>query len=259
MQNNQFYSLLIFFIISIILHCIQIFSKSYIQKKGENLATKEDINDITKIVEDIKHQNSSTLALLNANLSLATKGIENFEAEAFKAYFNYHQTITSIIHVIADIDFTKIKYEYIHILQKQQDDIYENYQKIWVARSKIDLFNDNDEIREIVFNMHGAILKFMGQLSQSLIGIEHGVKNTFENKKEITNYFVQNNKNEQLLNQLKSYQKDFESLLSESLEEYKTFRIGGEYANCVGLLTQFEVLIKQYFKEEKRKILNGDS
>jgi len=227
-----------------------VFLISYFKERGRIYATKSDIDKITEIVEGIKLQYSSTLALLNTNLSLASKGIENFEAEAFKAYFGYHQTIISILHVISSVDFTKIKSDYIHILQKQHDSIYDNYQQIWVEKSKIDLFNDNDEIREIVYKIHEEVLIFMGKLSQIILRIEHGVKNTFEIKKDIINYFVHNKNNEELLNQLKNYQKDYESSLSESLEEYKTFRIGIEYANCVGLVIQFEILIKQHVKEE---------
>jgi len=51
---------------------------SYFTERGRIYATKHDLNKITEIVEGIKLQHSSTLALLNTNLSLASKGIENF-------------------------------------------------------------------------------------------------------------------------------------------------------------------------------------
>jgi hypothetical protein len=37
------------------------YAEGYLKKKGDNLATKEDIGEITKIVEGIKHENNLIL------------------------------------------------------------------------------------------------------------------------------------------------------------------------------------------------------
>lgn len=44
----------------------------YLDKKAENLATKEDIGDITKIVESIKHENDKVLSHWQEQLKSAT-------------------------------------------------------------------------------------------------------------------------------------------------------------------------------------------
>lgn len=41
-------------IITLALLCYSIFFKKYFEKKGENLATKEDVAEITKITEESK-------------------------------------------------------------------------------------------------------------------------------------------------------------------------------------------------------------
>jgi len=49
---------------------------AYISKKGENLATKEDISDITNMIEAVKHEYSNNLESVKAELSakLSTYG-----------------------------------------------------------------------------------------------------------------------------------------------------------------------------------------
>jgi len=42
----------------------------YIKEKAKNLATKEDIGEITEIVEKVKHDNNSQLELIKAELSI---------------------------------------------------------------------------------------------------------------------------------------------------------------------------------------------
>lgn len=44
------------------------FLPSYFEEKGKNLATKEDISEITRLIEETKHQYSKGIEILRANL-----------------------------------------------------------------------------------------------------------------------------------------------------------------------------------------------
>lgn len=59
-----------------------LYFKTYFKEKGKNLAQKEDIRDLTSIVEDVRHDYSKDIESLKADLSLLiTKRSAVFEEE----------------------------------------------------------------------------------------------------------------------------------------------------------------------------------
>lgn len=67
--NEPLY-IIIFIIITVLL---KYFIPSYFKKLAEDLATKKNLEDITKIVEDIKLQNDKELEFIKSELSVKTK------------------------------------------------------------------------------------------------------------------------------------------------------------------------------------------
>lgn len=61
------------YILIIVFSAIGGFLGAYLKKKAENLATKEDIEDITKKIEDIRSEYSNQLELHKASLQLSNQ------------------------------------------------------------------------------------------------------------------------------------------------------------------------------------------
>lgn len=65
------------------------FIPKYFEKKAENLATKEDIGEITTIVESIKQQNNKELEFIKSELSIKTKAQQSIYDDERQAIILY--------------------------------------------------------------------------------------------------------------------------------------------------------------------------
>lgn len=72
------------------------FLPSYFSKKGENLATKEDISEITNKIESVKHEYANNLESVKAELSakLNTHGLR---------YENEYNTLSELTALLVDV------------------------------------------------------------------------------------------------------------------------------------------------------------
>lgn len=79
MDHQQIIWIVVAFIVGLLLNN---FLPEYFRKKGENLATKEDISDITSKIESVKHEYASQLENAKADLSaLVTRHGFRYERE----------------------------------------------------------------------------------------------------------------------------------------------------------------------------------
>lgn len=158
---------------------IQMFLPSYFSKKGENLATKEDIaeitrivektknlatkediGEITKIAEEVKRQISivgaSQISLLSEERNALLAYLENTSI-AFNAYTN------SPI-----IDFGTFDTDNATEIQKEWERLY---LKAILSRSKVDVFIDNQEISNLIFKMQKLLAIIQRDSTLSLLRI----------------------------------------------------------------------------------------
>lgn len=70
------------------------FLSSYMKKKGENLATSEDIQSVTKKIEEIKSYFGNQTEELRAKLNISGKYISEFMAEKRQAYLEAYTALS---------------------------------------------------------------------------------------------------------------------------------------------------------------------
>jgi hypothetical protein len=106
----KFWFIVIIQLIGFTFVCLKLYAKSYSSEKGKNLATKEDVGEITQIVESIK----TTLALkteeLKSDLSYKNEHLIHLRAAERAAIINYYKATWVLV-----LNFTKpgllVKYE----------------------------------------------------------------------------------------------------------------------------------------------------
>lgn len=86
------------FLILIIACLISAYAGSYFRKKGENLAEKQDISEITKIVEEIKHQNNLLLEQFKGRNQLRLAALDKRLEVHQQAYYLLDELLSSIIN-----------------------------------------------------------------------------------------------------------------------------------------------------------------
>jgi len=141
------------------------FFKSYFTEKGKNLATKEDIKDITSIVEKVKNQ-----------LQIYTQSKISLQAEErnslIEYYVKYHFWLNTIIDIyISNIDFENI--DQIIILDQRISDAKFNYE---IAEGRMELFTNNEELTALKHSIKIKTIELQNIASTKLSELKYTIK-----------------------------------------------------------------------------------
>lgn len=130
-------SLIIFNIIQGAVILYFAFIQSYINEKGKNLATKQDINEITRITEKVR----TDLLFSLQNRTLLNELNKNSIIEFYQNYYQWQQSITSdtFEHLKG---FNNIQ------LQAIIDRTYNAYSTLIFSKAKIQFFIENEELKK---------------------------------------------------------------------------------------------------------------
>ncbi|OIR15454.1 hypothetical protein GALL_37760 [mine drainage metagenome] len=131
------------------------FLKSYFQEKGKNLATKEDIEEITSSVEAIK---SSFQYSLQTKLS--------WRAEEHDALVDYYSKFGAWISTIMGVNLAGITYENAERLAEITSVLDDLERQLNAAGSRLELFVSNNDI-----------LLQKGPLIIRTLGLQHHAQN----------------------------------------------------------------------------------
>jgi hypothetical protein len=137
------------------------FLKSYFQEKGRNVATKEDVEEITSLVESVKSQLQFSL---QAKLSLRTE-----EHQALVDYFSKYSAWLSAITNCSIVGINKDNASRLAEIRSQLDVLHQDFD---LAAGKMELFVENEDIK----SQHGPLvietLKFQAHAQQATFEIE---------------------------------------------------------------------------------------
>lgn len=138
-----------------------VFLKSYFQEKGKNVATKEDIEEITSMVEAVKSQLQFSL---QARLSLRAE-----EQQALVDYFSKYTAWLSAITNCSTVGITEVNKFRLEEIRSGLDMLHHEFE---LATGKMELFVENEEIQ----TQHGVLvietLKFQSRVQQMTFEIE---------------------------------------------------------------------------------------
>ena len=229
---------------------------SYFEKKAQNFADKKDIAQITDKVENIKSQYSTTLALLNTNLSLASKGIASFESKTFKSYVAFHQACSYILNDLANIDFTTLNIKNLEFLNGYNKAVMDSYKRVRLTKANHDLFNDNEEIRVKAFEFYQACISYISELNLLLSKITFSIESVSDYNKKMADYLINKTDNIEVFNFFKKSSNEHKIDLEQLMETIKKYIIGENFKIAIIFQSQYEVLIRKYVRDERKKILN---
>ena len=160
-------------IISIIVGILVLLLNSYIIKKAQNIATKEDIKDITEKIETVK-----------SKLQIETKGIIDFKAEQKQALLNFYDSFIYWYEVILDLNNTELDEDHLDDFKTYQNKITESYSKLIINEYRLQLYLANDD----------ELLNLAHQIICNGIQLEGIVKlhltSIYFNYEELNEYFI---------------------------------------------------------------------
>jgi hypothetical protein len=95
--ETQFWFILITQVVGFAIVCFRLFIKSYSTEKGKNLATKEDISEITQIVESIKTSLTIKTEELKSELSYKNEHLIHLRAAERSAIISYYKATWALV------------------------------------------------------------------------------------------------------------------------------------------------------------------
>jgi hypothetical protein len=135
--------------------------KSYFREKGKNLATKEDVEEITSLVESVK---SELQFSLQAKLSL--------RAEEHQALVDYFSKYSAWLSAIINCSFAGINKDNASRLSEIRSQLDAHNRDVELAAGKMELFVENEDIR----SKHGTLMvetfKFQGHAQRVTLDFE---------------------------------------------------------------------------------------
>jgi len=118
------------------------FLKSYFQEKGKNVATKEDVEEITSLVESVKSQLQFSL---QAKLSFRAE-----EHQTLVDYFSRYSTWLSAITSWSAVGINKDNASRLAEIRSELNMLHQDFD---LAAGKLELFVENEDIQ----SQHGPL------------------------------------------------------------------------------------------------------
>jgi hypothetical protein len=151
----KFWIVVIVQIVGFLLVCFKLYAKSYSTEKGKNLATKEDIGEITQIVESIKKSLAIETEELKSDLSYKNEHLIHLRAAERLAIINYYKATWVLV-----LNFTRpdlIKHE-IDNFHEKNGTVSDFELRRYISETELVL----NKIKEEVSN-----LKYLRDISES--------------------------------------------------------------------------------------------
>ena len=131
---------------------------SYLRKKGENLATKEDIEEITKKIESVK-----------ATISFEKEREKQFLDTKQSLLMNFYDGVTVFYYEMLAVNFGDFPMDNGKSLFEYQSEFYKSVAELMKSYQRLVIFLPNDS----------SILKYATEISQSTIEARKVLKNRF--------------------------------------------------------------------------------
>jgi hypothetical protein len=181
---------------------------NYMKYKAKNLATKEDIGEITTIVESIKTDMAKDTEKLKAVLSLENQNKFSVKNEERKALMDYHNKYSIWHNLLSKVP----PIESIEDFQSINQKFYNVETEYYAAASTVTLFFHDEEFVKLKLSLFKQTLFAAGIVDDYLI----------KRKYALVEYNL-NKENVPVENQIKLYQEHINNLLSISKQFHKVF------------------------------------
>ncbi|WP_405604162.1 hypothetical protein [Polaribacter sp. Asnod1-A03] len=154
--------------------------KSYFQEKGKNIATSEDIEDLTLKVESVKQQFIEKNATLKAKLDLLTNLQINHKNDERLALINFHKKLKSWIGLLTESSPSLVDdYDNQEILSKIHHYQF-TYSEVRTAQAMLELYIKDEELIKLINdliiitleNLNGLPSIYLHELRHNNVKIE---------------------------------------------------------------------------------------
>ena len=184
--------------------------KSYFKEKGKNLATSEDIEDLTLKVESVKQQFIEKNANIKAKLDLLTNLQISHKNDERLAIIEFHKRIQNWIGLLSEPSPNVADDYNDDEIQAKIHSYNTVYQDLLAAEALLELYNTDKKLFELIRELKIKTIENLGTIpTKTLIDIK------------TNNYMIRQLETEQ---DLEKKSKEHKTLLAERQSIYKRYR-----------------------------------
>ena len=160
--TNIIYPFLSFIVLGLIYFTMKNLLPTYFSEKGKNIATKEDIGDITSSVESVKQEFRKETEAFKSQLQLNSNIQVDLITEERNAIIESNECFSNWFHHLIDSNLGgSEKVESYHLTDYRQR-INLSYQKFLLAESRFCLFIQDEELKESLNGLKTSTNEMLG-------------------------------------------------------------------------------------------------
>lgn len=163
-------------IITLLIVVYWVFLKSYFSKKGENLATKEDVGKITDEIEKVKQKYGEENELLKTNLNIFSSVIQEKNKSVKEAMMNFFDEYVNWINCSSELsssNYTDDDYSYLTKNRQYMDDCFK---KVNVCQERFNLFVENGELVQLARELVMQGIEYTGKVNRIFVDTSYQYK-----------------------------------------------------------------------------------
>lgn len=147
---------------------------SYFSEKGKNLAKKEDIEELTEKVEDVKQKFVEKTENLKARLDLVTQLQIGYKNEERTAVTRFHEAIFTWINMCLDSGHGGLDDYNNEMIDKRIFSFNNAYNKVLNTQAMLELYVEDKKLHETIFKLKTSVLENLSfHPTDCLIKIKH--------------------------------------------------------------------------------------
>lgn len=177
------------------------FFKSYFTEKGKNIATSEDIEDLTTKIESVKQKFIEKNSVLKSKLDLLTNLQIGHKNDERSALIQFHKSISKWLSMLTSGSINLINSYDNNEIERKMFDYNEAYQEVIAANSLLVLYVADEELDDAILQLK---LKTLDLLSvnpmTTMINLKQNNNLVTINEQEV-NFEKKAAKHEELLNE----------------------------------------------------------
>ena len=161
-------------VLNVAILIILVRQQKYFGKKGENQAIKEDIGEITEIVESIKNDLASQNDLIKAQLSHKSKHELELKNEERQAYFELNRRMSAWLYSIVRFNFSAYSLANFEELKLKYNEFNEFQYEYDLADGHLGLFIQDTDFHKEKLALESSILELEYNLENHIREIYYG-------------------------------------------------------------------------------------
>jgi hypothetical protein len=224
------------------------FFKSYLTEKGKSAALKEDLADLTHEVEKVKSEFVKEQDILKTDLQRALSNEVSYQNEVRNALINFHSIISEWLYSILEVGFGDYNKTNIESLINTRRSIASYYAKAGIAKSRVELLVEDEELIKSAQDLYSASLAFHHWTDKEFLLLQQNC----ESQKSLTDRFLiiikDFNNNKELAQSMAKDEEELRNTAKELFDNYMKKR-NDEYFKVKPIEKEYSDKLKIYLKK----------